>query len=536
MPNAYVPTNGDLHHPLTKMVSRMSVVSLNCLLRHRHLSKVGRGREGGVRMAGTDALARVLAFTQLRNDDAAWSLLRADSAPIIAGVLAAHLAAETRRMPVADLTELVDEDLDVLRAHGEALPRSAQGYCADWRAAGYLIRRPDDDARGETFELSAGALRAIRLLESLAQPRSSVTESRLTSIAEQISKLATDTDGDTERRLAQLTEQRAAIDDEISRVSRGGDVVVIDADRAVERARDILNQVAELPSDFARVRSRFEELNRLLYERLIDSDDIQRGVLLEVFRGVDLISDSDEGRSFGHFLRLLLDPDRGAEFDRDVDSVLEREFSGALTALERRTLRRMFATLKTEGAEIHGVISNFARGLRRYVQSQQHQRDRVLRSLVRRALAAGVHAAPHTKPFRDTDIVLPLSTVPLSSVGGVRPHNPSDLDATAPIEAQPVGTVDWEQLRLITRDTEIDFPELTKNVDTVRESTNCPTIADVLERFPATQGVASIVGLLAIAHENGIRDDAHEIVLWTGADDIERTAPIPQFRFIRSTT
>lgn len=484
-------------------------------------------------MAGaTEVLAQVLALARLRDDDVSWSLLRADSAAVIAAILGTHLAGETRRMPVADLIELVDEDLEMLRTHGDQLPRTAQGYCADWRAAGYLIRRPAADARGETFELSAGALAAIRMLESLGVPATAVTESRLTNIAHQLSRLALDTDPDATRRLAQLQEQRDAIDREMEQV-RSGQVEVLDADRATERIRDILAQTSELPADFARVRERFEGLNRFLRERLIESEDEHRLVLDDIFRGVDLIGESEEGRSFGHFLRLVLDPERGAAFESDVERVLDRDFARGLRPAERRALRRLLGTLKTEGADIHGVISTFARGLRRYVQSQQYERDRALRSRLRAALAAGVRAAPHTKPYRDTSVSLELPTVPMSGLGALRLHNPAAFDATTPIAAQEAGVVDWHTLRAIARDTEIDFSELEESIAATRGELPDPTVGEVLDRFPATQGVASVVGLLTLATAHAAAVGGSEHVSWTGADGVERVADVPRYRFVK---
>lgn len=483
-------------------------------------------------VAANDVLSRALALARLRDSEVSWSLLRADSAPVIAAVLGVHLAGETRRMPVSELVELVDDDLDALRAHGETLPRSAQGYCADWRAAGYLVRRPADDARGEIFELSAGALAAIRHLETMAQPRATVTESRLTSIAHQLSRLALDTDPDATRRLAQLREQRDAIDREIAR-AEAGEVDVLGADRATERMRDILTQASELPADFSRVRERFEGLNRFLRERLIESDDAQRLVVDDIFRGVDLIGESDEGRSFGYFLRLVLDPERGAEFESDVDRVLDRDFARALAPGERRTLRRLLGMLKAEGADIHDVISTFARGLRRYVQSQQYQRDRALRSRLQAALAAGVRAAPHIKPYRETSVALDLSMVPMRGVGAIRLHNPAAFDATTPIVAHEVGVVDWEALGAIARDTEIDFSELESHVAAVRADTPDPSVADVLTRFPASQGVASVVGLLALATAHAAVGTGVERVHWSAADGTERAADVPLYRFVK---
>lgn len=480
-------------------------------------------------------LSQTHALQRLVEGDSTWRLLRADNAPVIAALLSEHLGGESRRLPTAELYELLDHDLDLLRGHGFDLPQRAQAYCADWRKAGFLTRRAAEEARGETFELAPGALGAIRFLEQLAEPRASVTESRLASIASQLGQLAIDTDPDATRRLGQLHARRDRIDAEIDRIN-AGELEILDQARALERVRDILIQAEEIPSEFARVRERFEQLNRDLRARIVESTDSQRAVLDEVFRGVDLIAESEEGRSFAGFSALVLDPAVGSAFDDDIARVLARDFSGELSSEQRRFLRRFIRRLKENGSEIHDVITAFARGLRRYVQSQDYQRDRVLRERLRETLATGIRAASHTKPYRATGLQLELSAVPLASVGSVRLHDPSELDATAPIAEHIEEIADLEALRELARETEIDFAELTAHVNEVLGERERCTVGDVLERFPASQGVASVVGLLALAAQQGVGDvDGRadtETVRWRGIDAVGRSARIPLHHFI----
>jgi hypothetical protein len=476
------------------------------------------------------ALSQAHALTALADTDATWRLLRASNAPVIAALLSEHLGGEDRRLPTEELYERIDHDLEALRAHDFDLPQNGQGYCAEWRKAGFLTRRPAEEARGETLELAPGALSAIRILDQLASPRQTVTESRLASIGAQLGQLAVDTDPDATRRLEQLQAQRDRIDAQIERI-RAGDIATVDPARAMERIRDILAQAEEIPSDFARVRAEFESLNRNLRARIVESDDTQRKVLDEVFRGVDLIAESDEGRSFAGFSALILDPSVGAAFDDDIARVLDRDFAVALTPAHRRFLRRFVSTLKEHSSEIHEVITTFARGLRRYVQSQDYQRDRVLRGLLGGALAAGVDASTRIKPYQPTALHLELSAVALGSVGSLKLHDPADLDASAPIIEHVAGIVDLEALRALARETEIDFAELTRNVNDVLADLPQCTVRDVLERHPATQGVASVVGLLALAATQGMTVEDVETVRWRGADDAARAADIPVYRF-----
>ncbi|NQX12331.1 DUF3375 domain-containing protein [Microbacteriaceae bacterium VKM Ac-2855] len=463
------------------------------------------------------ALTTALTLRRLREDSAAWSLLGASNAAVAVAVLAEHLGADERRLASSELFERVEADLVELRVHGFELPRTGQAYCAEWRGDGILIRRPSEESRGETYELSPDALSAIRYLTQLAEPRQSVTESRLALIAGQLHTLAVDTDPDVERRLQQLRDERDAIDARIEAITRG-DVDVLGDDKAIERARDILAMAEELPGDFAKVRAEIERINRALRERIVDSDETQSHVLDEIFRGVDLLAASDAGRSFAGFYALVLDPELSAAFEDDIERVLARTFAGRLTPVQRKTLRRLLSMLQEQSSEVHGVMTTFARGLRRFVQSQEFQQDRVIKRMLREALAEALHAAQIVKPWDEIGVELALSSVELRSIGALSPHNPADLETAIDVVEHEVGTVDLDDLRELARETEIDLAELTRNVNAALETQPSATIAEVLAAHPATQGVASVIGLLVLADRHAVDGGEPEDVEWAPAD------------------
>ena len=481
------------------------------------------------------AVAQVLELAQLVERDAAWRLLRADSAPVIAGLLGMHLGGDERRIDAEELYERIDADLERLRAQGVVLPLTAKGYCGQWRTAGFLVRRPSAEARGETLELSSDAIAGIRFLQGRSAPRSSVTESRLASLAAQVRRLAIDTDPDVAARIALLEDELEGIQRHIESL-RSGEEAAIDADRALERVRDVLAQAADVPDDFARVRAEFEALNASLRAKIVESDVSQAAVVEEVFRGIDHISDSDAGRSFAAFAQLVLDPALGAAFEADIRRILDRGFARELAPDERRALRGFLTTLKGRSAEIHDVITVFARALRRYVQSQDYQRDRVLRTLLREAQHAGVEAAAHTRPWHPTSLTLDLSAVSFSSVGAIELHDPAEFAATGEVHTQQAAVASLEELRALARETEIDFDELVRNInDLLSEAASC-TVGEVLARHPATQGVGSVVGLLSLAAEQGTVDDGPEVLAWEGADGVARAALVAAHRFTGAVT
>lgn len=469
------------------------------------------------------ALAQALAHRRLVDGDATLALLRADNAAVVMALLSTHLGGETRRRPADELYELIDAELDALRDHFE-LPGTGKSYGAAWRRAGWLIRRAASDSRGETLELSPEALAAIRIAEQIAQPRQTATESRLMSIRDQVRRLAAESDPDAVRRLEQLERQRDEIEAQIERIRGGAEIDVLEPERARERFTEILRQAEDVPADFGRVRKRFEELNHELRVGILESEDAQRTVLDNIFRGVDLIEASDEGATFAAFSALILDQELSGEFERDIRAVLDRDFAGALPLEQRRFLRTFLRGLGEGSSEIHGVLTEFARGLRRYVHSQDYQRDRVLRRSLRTALAVGVDASEHLKPFQQTAQRLELSSVALTSVGAISLHDPGDYaDDGEVIEHLPT-EADLEALRTLARETEIDFDELSRNVnELLAETEGALTVAQVLEARPATQGVASVVGLLALAARHGaVRGDEAELIRWTGVDHVAR--------------
>ncbi len=172
-------------------------------------------------------------------------LLRARSAAAAVALLGEHLGGEERRIPAPELFERIEQDLVVLRENDFDMPRPAQAYCAEWVADGILVRRSVDGSRDETYdrdetyELSQGALVAIRFVAQLLEPRASVTQSRLATILERVHSLTIATDPDASTRLSALRARRDDIDARIAAVEAGR-FDVLERGQALEQARDIL--------------------------------------------------------------------------------------------------------------------------------------------------------------------------------------------------------------------------------------------------------------------------------------------------------
>ena len=69
------------------------------------------------------------------------------------------------------------------------------------------------------------------------------------------------------------------------------------------------------------------------------------------------------------------------------------------------------------------------------------------------------------------------------------------------------------------------------------EARATPSVGEILDRFPATQGLASVVGLLSRANTHGEVDpDEREVLTWSGIDGTGRTATIRRHYFTEGIT
>ncbi|MFI9488952.1 DUF3375 domain-containing protein [Promicromonospora sp. NPDC052451] len=471
------------------------------------------------------------AVRALLQEHPAWVLLRSRNAAAAVVLLDRNLGATRRRLPVEQLADRVDDDLPELRRAGFELPYSGWFYVSEWIDEGVLVRRRGPqgpgDAGTETIELSDGALLAIRFVSRLSRPHPAVTPSRLGAVLGGLHALADEADPDPEARLASLLEQRAELDARIERARRGDSVPLPPAD-AAERARELLALAGDIPADLARVRTELERTDRELRRRLLESDGSRDAFLDDIYRGVDHLAESEAGRGLVAFRDLLRQAEHTAQ--DDVGRVLDTVH---LAPAEASALRRLLPTLQDAADELTDTMANLRRALQRMVRSGELPAERALRRLLGEAQDAALAAAADVAPGTEMRLTLPLGSVAPRSVGGLAPHNPGVEDAEAPqaAPAPPPRAVSLSALRAMARDSEIDVDELRGHVNDVIDRAERATVASVLAAHPATQGAASVVGLLTLAEEHGTTTGGTEDVSWRSARGVTRRTVLPQHQF-----
>lgn len=470
-------------------------------------------------------------FRRLRTQPL-WRLLASVNGPTVMALLQAHLYEAERSLPASIFHERIERDLERLRSLGEEWPQTAQAYVASWLADGYLERRLPVGSKEEEYELTSAAVEAVRFVAGLAKPHATATESRLGLVIDALARLSDDTDSDKARRIARLRAEQLRIEQEIAAVEQGVMRVLPDAS-ALERVREIITLADDLTGDFRRVRDQFEQLNRELRERIMDTDGNRGNVLESLFAGIDLIAESDAGRTFTAFWRLLTDPEQSATLELALEQLMTREFIASLDTKERRFLLRLTRTLLEQGGFVHDVLQSFARSLKHFVQSREYQEQRRLNQLLRRAQRAALALKDTVKATEALQYTLELSSSKITSLSQWTLHDPAlqalpgkmvDGDA-APIGLDLVGE--------LVAQSEIDFRTLKENVRAVLANRSQASIGDILLAYPAAQGLGSVLGLMALGSRHGIIGDHSETVAWLGGDEHRRSARIPAIFFVK---
>jgi hypothetical protein len=430
------------------------------------------------------------------------------------------------------LKERLSREIEHLRASSEELPQTAQAYIADWLTMGWLTRRFPVGASEEEYELTTDAANAIRFMNTVLRPRLAATESRLAVVMQQLTRLAEESDSNPKTRLAALMAERERLDHEIQAVQRG-EAKALPNDRALERIREIIALADELTGDFRRVRDEFDKLNRRLRESLMENEGSRGDVLDALFAGVDVIGESDAGKTFAAFWRLLTDPEQSATLESALSEIIGRPFAQGLEGRERRFLLRLTRLLLDEGSSVHDVLQNFARSLKTFVQGREYLEQRRLHSLLKEAQRSALDAKEHVRPNHALGYSLTLTSSQVRSASQLVMYDPSQrLTNTEMQEAVP-SEIGLDIVSELVRQSEIDFRTLKQHIRELLGNQTQASIRQLLENFPAEQGLGSVVGYVALGAKHGEITGDTETVCWEGDDEIIRRARVPTIYFMR---
>jgi hypothetical protein len=265
----------------------------------------------------------------------------------------------------------------------------------------------------------------------------------------------------------------------------------------------------------------------------VDTNGNRGEVLERLFEGVDVIGESDAGRTFAAFWRLLTDAEQSATLEDSLTKVLERPFAKKLGVADRRFLLRLTRTLTDEGGSVHDVLQNFARSLKTFVQSREYQEQRRLHGLLKDALRLALDKKDDIRANLPLNFALTLTSSRIRSASQWTLYDPSGRATDADMQDARPFEISLDEVSELVRQSEIDFRTLKQHISELLDEHSQVSIRQLLERFPAEQGLGSVVGYVALGAKHGEITGETEVVGWDGNDGASRRARVPSIYFLR---
>ena len=377
---------------------------------------------------------------------------------------------------------------------------SADDYINRWSRDDDLIRiRARDD--GYIVQLSPHAERLIGWFDEMQNKSMIGTESRLRNIMSMLDEVITQSTEDVETRLRQLYERRDELDAQIAHIEETQQVDGLTELQIRERIENITNTANQLLRDFSRVEERFREMARDIQQAQLDPTARRGQILGTALDADEELENSDEGQSFRAFYEILTHPEQRDNFDTLIGALYEMP---RLTDFvnDNRTLQRLTSYLLDAGERVNQSNQRLAEHLRRVVDTRNVTESRRVQSLAReiKHMVSQVdeqHLSAWVRQRRafmtiegDPDVDLPLERPlydpPEQVIATERPRTASSL-------------VDVEALVALYETFYIDNEQLQDNITRLLMSHNEITLAQLINSYPITQGMAEVVAYLVIA-------------------------------------
>jgi hypothetical protein len=453
-------------------------------------------------------------------------LLKADHAALIISFLHRQFKREQRvTVPLPELAERLAETLEALNEQEPgSYPRPAHSYLTEWADERHRFLRITTPANSDIplAELTADAERAIGWLEELHGQPFVGTESRFLHIVQLLRDIVQKSTEDPITRLAQLEQQRDALQQQIDQIRETGIVDdLYSTTQLKERFFEACNQARQLLRDFRLVEERFRSMARVLHEAQLQAN-ARKGALVAYVLDADAeLKSSDQGRSFYTFWDFLMAPSQQDELYMLLDAVQQQPDLQPIIH-EGKVLRHLPMHLLEAGEKVVQSNAGLAQQLRRMLDEQNIAERRRVRAIVSEIKQLALRNA--MKIRLDEPSFIELEGPPETHL--VMEHGLWEPGESFSVSEQPVGPLDeaLDLTDLIPLHTQfyIDKAALARRVETLLERRAQVTLAEVLACYPPEKGLAEVLAYCTLA-----ADDPEHCIDARQTETIELAAVTP---------
>lgn len=321
-------------------------------------------------------------------DQPTLTLLHRGQAPVVIAIFRSSFGRDVRSIPAPRLHDQVDAYLDELRLAGvpaAGLPTgSGRELCLKWMHGQWLVRGTADDG-SEIYSLTSHAQDALALVTSLSRERASLSEHRISTILSAVRRFNTEVNPDRAARVSILDSEIERLTAERDRLLVGGELHQVSPDYMLEGYGELLQLIAALPSDFARVEEAFTALRSSILASF-RAEERSAGEVIDDYlaRADSLMAATPEGRAFEGAFALLRDEALLLQLREDLGALLAHPLAeDILLDADRRELRGTVALIRSGIVSVLARRSRVTAALREYIVTHDITRDRELDATLR---------------------------------------------------------------------------------------------------------------------------------------------------------
>jgi len=270
----------------------------------------------------------------------------------------------------------IEDEVILSDWEGETPTNTAKFYLEEWCKHRWLARTYDEKESTYLYRLTAHTEQALLFVEQhlTANRRAFIgTESNFSKILHSLSELAEKTQTDPRVREHELLAERDRIDAEIMELRQTGKPRRLDDTAVKARLYDLVAMANRFLADFRSVEDSFRKQRDEIQNLYLEQEQSRGDILAGALDAVELLKDSDEGRSFFGFQRLLrsLDEVERLRHLTQHSVVLAKRFqidAGILPGLVGRLLdeiNRAQHTYSSIAKQLHIVVEESFRRDRR---------------------------------------------------------------------------------------------------------------------------------------------------------------------------
>jgi len=458
-------------------------------------------------------------------------LLKADHAALIISFLHRQFKREQRiSIPLPELAERLAVTIEALNEQApDSYPRPAQSYLTEWADEQHHYIRIATPASSDTplVELTAETERAIGWIEELHGQPFVGTESRFLHIVQLLREIMQKSTVDPVERLAQLEQQRDALQQQIDQIRQSGVVDdLYSTTQLKERFFEACNGARQLLRDFRLVEDRFRDIAHALQEAQLEAN-VQKGALVAFVLDADAeLKSSDQGRSFYTFWDFLMMPSQQDELYALLKAVQSQPDLQPVIH-EGRILQRLPSYLLAAGEQVVQSNAGLAQQLRRMLDEQSITERRRVRAIISEIKQMAFHKTVMT-PEEGTFIELegPPETHLVMEHGLWEPGETfslTDLPVDRDDEELP-----FDDLLSLHTQFHIDKAILSHNIEELLNVYTQVTLGDVLAHYPPEKGLAEVLAYCTLA-----TDDPDHTIDEQQTETIELTVSTPSGQQMR---